>query len=501
MRPQNDDRWRLPGLRTFFTAHPSSSCSPTARVSGPGIAGSGACGKRHPVSLSGYCAPGVASLGLGERGGKLCYVRPPARPRVNPSPPPAPRSAALPATQAGQVAEITSTFAATSTLFSAPQVRACETIATGIAAPAVVRRSIKAAFTELPAPPSRRTAPVTELIPVVAAQIVVLTEPEPVESVVSQHCLHPVGVTPGLASTRPTEPVVSILPPSTGARLTNPVVSIQPLSAATRPTGLAVPPTRPTGLAVQATRPTEPVATITPLEERLAERRRHKRLRTLRRVGIGVGAAAATAGVVWVVAFSPVFAIAADQITVVGASEVVNVEQINGMVQNLAESSLVLADTSGLAAQMRELPAIRDAKVSRVWPRGLNVALVPRQPIAVVVTPNERLLLDNEGVVLDAGVYPTDGLPQIAVEPNNKAAIHAMLALIDRLPESTRAEVTEYQAASRNDLRTRLASNQWVRWGDETELPYKLAVLAALRAAAPDASLYDVSSPALPVTR
>lgn len=80
-------------------------------------------------------------------------------------------------------------------------------------------------------------------------------------------------------------------------------------------------------------------------------------------------------------------------------------------------SNLVLVQTEAIAASLRELPAVTDARVSVQLPDTLRVRLIEREPILAWVVGGQRFLVDREGVLFAA--YPVDepgpskGLPAV----------------------------------------------------------------------------------------
>lgn len=238
----------------------------------------------------------------------------------------------------------------------------------------------------------------------------------------------------------------------------------------------------------------------TGLIARLAEQKRVRRIRMWRRIAIAATSTATLGGAIYLVGFSPTFAIHAQHVKITGQTEVVAVEKVSDLARRTVGRSIALANTSDLRAQILKVEGVKDAKVSRDWPDGLSIELLPRSPVAVVAIDGEPVLVDGEGVHLSAEI-DTAELPTITAAKDDPAAIKSALGILTALPTDVRAQVASFEAVSRDDVRSNLSTDQTIRWGDSSDLAVKLAVARALQELEPDALLYDVSSPDLPVTR
>jgi cell division protein FtsQ len=235
-----------------------------------------------------------------------------------------------------------------------------------------------------------------------------------------------------------------------------------------------------------------------------AQRRRQLRRKRWQRAGIIAASTTVAGALTWLVGFSPVFILDASQIEVVGARETTAIPEITKIAASHAGISVARVDTAQVAEQVRAVSGVKDAEVTRVWPAGLRVDLTPRTPAAKVPEGDAIALFDADGVRLgsaDELKDVPDDLPTVAADPTDRAAIRTALNIWDRLPAQMRSEVIRFDATSRDDVRARLHSGQAVRWGDDEEMPLKIAVVQTLHRKQPGASLIDVSSPALPVTR
>lgn len=262
--------------------------------------------------------------------------------------------------------------------------------------------------------------------------------------------------------------------------------------------------------------PVRPTVVSTGSAVRFAERLAARR-RLVRKKALLVGAAgAAVVGAAWLVLYSPVFALDPAEVTLTGAGTVVAIEDVTAVVDRVAGIPLPRLDAIGLRDRVLDVPGVRQAKVTRTWPRGLAIALVSREPVAAVPQPAAAAgpaagdpagftLLDTEGYQVGWAAAPPEGLPVVSVpiDGENERTLTAVLTVLEALPPDLGAEVATVQAASQDTVQMGLRNGATVTWGSASEAALKVAVLQALRAApaTAGATVYDVSAPTLPVTR
>lgn len=247
---------------------------------------------------------------------------------------------------------------------------------------------------------------------------------------------------------------------------------------------------------------------------RFAERARAHRRLTQRRILIVVAAVLAVAGLAWLLFFSPVLALRADQVQVTGADSVVAMDQVQAVVDARDGLPLPRLDTSALRSELLEVPGVRDVTVTREWPHGLSVALVAREPVAAVPEDSEVVrsaegtptgsgfaLVDEEGVQVGRADAAPEGLPVVEVPVGEERVLSAVLGVLEELPEDLLAQVGEVSATTQDSVNFTLRDGAAVEWGSDQDSPLKAAVLSALRAApeTAGASRYDVSAPTMPV--
>lgn len=250
---------------------------------------------------------------------------------------------------------------------------------------------------------------------------------------------------------------------------------------------------------------------------RFAERARARQRLAWRQILLAAGGAVALGTVAWLLLFSPVLALEADQVQVTGAGTVVAVDQVRAVVNEAEGTPLTRLDTAGLRADLLNVPGVRDVTVSRNWPHGLTVALVSREPVAAVpesadvvaAAPGDEggadgggyALVDRDGVKVGRADAPPEGLPVVEVPVGEARILSAVLGVLHSLPEVLLADVAKVSAATQDTVEFVLRDGATVEWGSAQDAALKVAVLQALRAAPETAgsSRYDVSAPTMPV--
>ncbi len=290
-----------------------------------------------------------------------------------------------------------------------------------------------------------------------------------------------------------------------------------PRPADARPSRTSAPPARPRSTPSPAepgravARPAPPVVVSprrTPVvsvgsEARFAERARARRARTWRRVAWWSAAGALLGGFGWLLLLSPVLALDPDQVVVTGAGTVVDAGDVDAVVGAVEGVPLPRLDTVGLRTAVLDVPGVREARVTRAWPRGLAIALVAREPVAAVPDGKGVQLLDVEGVAVGRGEKAPKGLPLVDVPVGDARTLAAVLGVLETLPPELAEDVRSVAAQTQDTVTMELRDGARVDWGSADQTELKAAVLQALRSAkqSKDASWFDVSAPTLPVTK
>jgi cell division protein FtsQ len=161
---------------------------------------------------------------------------------------------------------------------------------------------------------------------------------------------------------------------------------------------------------------------------------------------------------------------------------------------------LARVDTWRLRADVGRLPFVAASRVERHWPSTLRVVVTARVPVAAVPRGSGFRLVDTEGVAYVTVKQAPDGVPVVRVPLTDPSrdTLDAALGVLEQMPASLRAHVSQVSASTPDDVRMRLGKASVV-WGSAADTALKSQVLADL--VRHKAKVYDVSSPHTPVLR
>lgn len=242
-------------------------------------------------------------------------------------------------------------------------------------------------------------------------------------------------------------------------------------------------------------------ASVTDLAARRKQQTRLTWRRRLKRTGSGLGAAAVTAAAVWLVGFSSYFVLTEAGITVVAEpGSLVDLEAVHNAALAHTGTPLIRLRPGQIRTAVTDQPAVKDAQVSRSWPSGVRIEVASRQPIAAVSTASGVMLIDADAVQLVPATDRGD-LPLLDVPLDDALIVTSALAVFNELPPAIGAQLRHISATTIDDISTVLTTGQVIRWGSSEQLKLKAALALALLDAAPTTRYFDVSSPAVPITR
>lgn len=240
---------------------------------------------------------------------------------------------------------------------------------------------------------------------------------------------------------------------------------------------------------------------------RRVERGEAKRftVRTRRRRQLQLGIAAfvvVVLGGAVVTAYSPMMALR--HIEVVGA-HTVKAAQVRQALAGELGKPLPLVHSADVRHALDDFRLIESYSTQLEPPSTLVVRIIERTPLAVVKAGSSYELVDQAGVVLQAGATAQAGFPIITLpaghQPDASAGFAAAAAVIAALPPQLQSTVTAASATSANNVVLALRGGKQVVWGGVGDMQLKTQVLQALLKGARDAHVYDVSSPTAPITR
>jgi len=238
-------------------------------------------------------------------------------------------------------------------------------------------------------------------------------------------------------------------------------------------------------------------------------RRRARRLRSARPALVLAIVTTVVGGVVWVGYASPFLRLTS--ITVKGTSRLTSAEVL-AVARVRTGVPLVDVPVGAVRQRVAALTPVARVRVDRDWPHRLVIEVTERQPVAVVsaggAAGGDQVLVDGVGVAFAASASAPAGLLDLRVPlpvlgaTSTPAA--AALKVWTQLPTAVRREIRWMRADSPDAISFALAGGprpggSMVVWGSPADGADKLAVLATLMRR--PASLYDVSTPSVAVTR
>lgn len=251
-----------------------------------------------------------------------------------------------------------------------------------------------------------------------------------------------------------------------------------------------------------------PKVVVSSLNERLAERARRDRVRNWRKIGWWTAIIAVVALLGWLAFFSSVFALEKSQITVSSQGQYIDPNEVDGVLAQYIGVPLPRIDTVNLRSELAELGAVRSVTVTRVWPDGLEVTLVAREPVAAVPDgAGGFALVDAEGTAIAVVSEVPEATAAIEIPLRDgevdERILRAVLAVLTNLPEELLVQVERIAASTLDDITLTLADGAVVFWGSAESSELKGEVLRVLRTSpdVSDVAVYDVSAPEMPITK
>ncbi len=228
----------------------------------------------------------------------------------------------------------------------------------------------------------------------------------------------------------------------------------------------------------------------------LAFRKRALRRRRLIRVGLLATTLAVVGAIVWLIGFSPAFAVRTVVVTGTSVLTRAQVEQAAAVPMGLP---LIRVDVEAIEARVRELPPVANVSVSRGLPGTVTVAVTERTPVYAMSAGSMFSLVDGSGVVFAQTDEVPDGLIGATLSPNTDRLRLDVATVVKALPGSIREQAVLVTASTSDNITIELAGGARLIWGSAEESPLKAQVADALVKI--PASVYDVSSPSHPTTQ
>ena len=215
--------------------------------------------------------------------------------------------------------------------------------------------------------------------------------------------------------------------------------------------------------------------------ERAKERKRANVRVVALRVLIAVVSVAVVMGLTWLLLFSSVFRLETSEIGVSGANEWVSAQTIHVIADKQAGKSLFLVSAHEVTEQLKSIPGVSEAKVSKQFPKSMSVEVKAQRPAAMLKRGDTLTAVDSQARVLNSVKNANvDGIPVIEVKDIDASlknrSVKETLTILGALPESMRKSITKVTAETQDSVTTTLNDgDRVIIWGDSSQLKLKLA--------------------------
>ncbi len=243
------------------------------------------------------------------------------------------------------------------------------------------------------------------------------------------------------------------------------------------------------------------------LRQKSAERGRARRRLLIHRTLVALVTVVGIATVVWVLLFSPLLALRADNVVVESAQssdldqDVIDTVVVPAVTQRVG-TPLGRLSTADIRDDILASPKVLEADIQRTWPNGVRVTVRQRVPVAMVATQGGYSLVGSDGAEVTTSSEPVEGLPEVVVSATDpekiKSQAAAAVEVWDSLPQVVREQVAVI-AVNGSIVTLDLTSQAEVIWGGPEDSELKSQVLELLVEQAP-AEIYDLRDPRKPVT-
>ncbi|WP_129839299.1 FtsQ-type POTRA domain-containing protein [Streptomyces sp. RFCAC02] len=155
------------------------------------------------------------------------------------------------------------------------------------------------------------------------------------------------------------------------------------------------------------------------------------------------------------------------------------------------------------------LPRLASVDVVRAWPHGVSLKVTEREAEVLMPDGDRFTEVDGEGVAFGERAEADPDLPLLELDLADSASARrygedrvrrAAVSVVLALPGEVRRETRTVLATSYDAISLELADGTTVFWGSPERSRAKADALLAVRAAAPDATRFDVSAPTVPAS-
>ncbi|MDO5025582.1 MAG: FtsQ-type POTRA domain-containing protein [Trueperella sp.] len=239
------------------------------------------------------------------------------------------------------------------------------------------------------------------------------------------------------------------------------------------------------------------------LSARRAEKKREARRFRLKRIGIIGGTVTAVALLVWALFFSSLlgYSFQAGQIKL-AENSIVNRSAVEQVVAAHSGEPVLRLNRNKLATEITaKVPEVKTAKVTLALPTGLEIVVVPHEPVACLLANDACTALAEDGTKLNIAPELANALPVVVAGEGAKLSdvVPTALEVLGELSAPTREQIAKVEITGANLVTLQLDGGRTAYWGEPTQNSKKAEILAVLLTQ--PANFYDISAPTTPVSR
>jgi cell division septal protein FtsQ len=214
---------------------------------------------------------------------------------------------------------------------------------------------------------------------------------------------------------------------------------------------------------------------------------------------VGAFITALFAGLVYLLAWSSIFAVSTISIT--GAPTIETEKTISQIAAISPGQKLARVEPRAIAHRIEDLAWIRSVEISRNWINGkVGIAITPRTPSAYF----NGSTMDASGTIFTLPGFEGADLPRVSA-PTPELGLSAT-ELFQSLPEDFKSQVISLSAHNESNIGMRIALNGReirVQWGANEKSALKIEVINALIALEENKNIrrIDVSAPHAPIVK
>lgn len=210
-------------------------------------------------------------------------------------------------------------------------------------------------------------------------------------------------------------------------------------------------------------------------------------------------------GIILVINFTAVFSVSGVKVS---GTNSVTAQRIRDVADVRLGQTLARVDVGAITSAINEsVPDVTAVSVQRRWPHTVQISVRDRTVAANVTTGGKIRRADADGVIFGSVNRPKKGATKVVLIPSfdaqstsaRQSAIVDCLTVYRALPSKVRKAISRVEYRSGENITLVLTSGKTIRWGSAVDSARKAQVLSVLLGRR--ASVYDVSSPDLPVTK